>query len=279
MGLIDFLLNLACLCLWIGFRASWFPAGPEAASVSLRSTLRRADAPDRRRWSWLIALAAVLFSRAYLYSQLGGAVNWTPQLQLGVIVVNLRVDSLSAALGCSWLGFAAFWLVFHFWLVLFSLVNGPAPPHDPVQRLVRLHLGWVDRLPSVAKFAAALAAVAVAWWLAHGALAGAGAIPAAAGSRVWLQGLVLGGGAVLSWKIPIVAVLSASVVSSYIYFGEAAVWKWVESSAKHLLGPLHRAPLRAGRVDFAPVAGMALVWLAAHYAERWLTDLFQKLVA
>jgi len=283
MGLIDFLLNLACLFLWIGFRASWFPAGPRPDSesgVTLRSTLRRADSPERRRWSWLIAIVAILLVRAFLYLQLGPAVQWAPQFRLGVIVLHLRVDSPAASLWCSVLGFALFWIVFHFWLVLFSIVNAKLPAHDTVQRLVRLHLGHFDRLPSLAKLAAALAGVALVWWLANDTLAKAGAVPAAlSASQIWMQGLVLGMGAVCSWKWPVTAVLLAYVVSSYVYFGEAASWRWVEASAKNLLGPLHRLPLRAGRVDFTPVAGIALAWLAAHFGERWLTELFQRLVA
>jgi uncharacterized protein YggT (Ycf19 family) len=44
-----------------------------------------------------------------------------------------------------------------------------------------------------------------------------------------------------------------------------------------LLQPLRRVPLRAGRVDFAPVVGIALVFLLAGLAERGLNSIYEWL--
>jgi hypothetical protein len=40
---------------------------------------------------------------------------------------------------------------------------------------------------------------------------------------------------------------------------------------------LKKIPLRAGRVDFAPVVGMVLVFLLAGLAERGLTFIYRRM--
>jgi uncharacterized protein YggT (Ycf19 family) len=279
MTLIDILLNVACLLVWLGFRASGFPAAPAAPAATLLSTLRRAEPERSRRWSLLGALAGILVVRALIYSRIGPAVQWSPQVDLGVVVLSFRGEGFTSSLLHSVLGFAAVWVMFQFALVLLSVANRRLPANDATQRLVRLHLGWVERLPAWVRVFAACAAVALAWRLLHGTLADAGALPAAPGTwRVWQQGAVVSLAALLSWKYVIAFVLLLHLANSYVYFGDAPVWRWLDLTSRNLLGPIGRLPLQVWRVDFAPAAGIALVWFAAHHAQRGLTALFQKLV-
>jgi uncharacterized protein YggT (Ycf19 family) len=66
-------------------------------------------------------------------------------------------------------------------------------------------------------------------------------------------------------------------LNSYIYFGRHPFWNYVNATAQTLLTPLKKIPLRAGKVDFAPVAGIALVFLLAQFAGRGLVLLYAKL--
>ena len=60
----------------------------------------------------------------------------------------------------------------------------------------------------------------------------------------------------------------AALLNTYIYFGKHPFWNYVNATAQTLLAPLRKIPLRAGRVDFAPVVGIVIIFFAAELAER-----------
>ncbi|MBI3876189.1 MAG: hypothetical protein HY300_09595 [Verrucomicrobia bacterium] len=170
--------------------------------------------------------------------------------------------------------------VFYLWLVLLSVANARLPEQDFIQRLVRLHLGWTERLPALLRLLLPPLLIIVAWRVAQPSLVNAGVLPAARdAARVWEQGVVLAAGAIFAWKFIIAGLMVLHLANSYVYLGEAAFWPWVDATAKNLLGPLKKIPLRFARVDLTPVAAIALVWIAAHFGLRMLTQLFQRLVS
>ena len=59
------------------------------------------------------------------------------------------------------------------------------------------------------------------------------------------------------------------LVASYVYLGANPLWDFVGATARNLLAPLRRLPLRIARFDFAPVAGVVLIFLLLH----WLPNL------
>ena len=67
------------------------------------------------------------------------------------------------------------------------------------------------------------------------------------------------------------------LLGSYIYFGNHPFWKYVDATAQTLLNPLKKIPLQAGNADFAPVVGIALVFLSAELAGRALAWLYARL--
>ncbi len=67
------------------------------------------------------------------------------------------------------------------------------------------------------------------------------------------------------------------LLNSYIYFGKHPLWPYVNAEAQTLLSPLRAMPLRVGKVDFAPVVGIVLVFLLAELAGRGLVLLYGKL--
>ncbi len=66
-------------------------------------------------------------------------------------------------------------------------------------------------------------------------------------------------------------------MNSYIYFGKNPFWKYVNVIAQNFLSPLKKIPLRAGKVDFAPVVAIGLVFLLAEFAGRFLNFLYVRL--
>lgn len=89
--------------------------------------------------------------------------------------------------------------------------------------------------------------------------------------------MVLGLAAYLSWKYLLVAILLLHTVNSHVYLGANPFWNFVEVAARNLMRPVRWLPLRVGQVDFAPVVGIALVFLADEYGSRALTRLYQHL--
>jgi hypothetical protein len=57
-------------------------------------------------------------------------------------------------------------------------------------------------------------------------------------------------------------------VSSYVFFGRHPFWQQLDEISGRLLTPLRWLPLRIGKVDFAPVLAIVLVFLLAHFAEH-----------
>ncbi|HEV2434763.1 MAG TPA: hypothetical protein VG077_02085 [Verrucomicrobiae bacterium] len=275
MGIIDFILNLAGLLLWLNWRSLRFDPLGQRRPATLIGTLRRAEPRRLRRWHLPAVLAGLLFLRAVLYWQIGSGVGWAAgKLDLGVIELSFRSDLFGRILLFSFCSFGLTLGVFYLWLLLFSILAGPEPFH----RLVRMQLGPIDRLPRGIKLALPLALVAPLWWLASWLLAWLAIVPPPVSAMHRLEAaLVIGLGSYLAWKFAAGVLLVLHLLNSYIYFGKYPFWNYVTAEAQTLLRPLHAIPLRAGKVDFAPVLGTALVFLLAELAGRGLAVLYLRL--
>ncbi len=278
MSLIDFILNVVGLVLWLNWRA--LPLAVQAPpGASLASTLRRAG-PPRPRIYYLAGLILLLTGRALVYWQLGGQVGWVARIPLGPTTVGFRSDVLGRMALFSACSFGVALGIFYLCLLLLSWINGPVADAEPGQRLVRAQLGLLDRWPGVMKLLLPLLFTAILWCLLHPWLVRLGLVPRQANSdwRVLAQGAVLGLAAYLALKFFLVGILALHLFNSYVYLGELPIWSFVNTTAHSLLRPLQWLPLRAGRVDFAPVLAMVLLLSAAAFTQRGLTQLFQKLI-
>jgi uncharacterized protein YggT (Ycf19 family) len=166
--------------------------------------------------------------------------------------------------------------VFYLWLLLLSILEGP----EPIRQLVRMQLGGIDSLAALDEIVFATHSdgiVVVAGKL--GADVVLGSIvpgPVSAAHRIE-ESLVIGLGSYLSWKYIAGVLLALHLLNSYIYFGKHPFWSYVNAEARTLLWPLRAVPLCVGKVDFAPVAGIVLVFLFAELAERGLVALYLRL--
>lgn len=267
MALIDFILNLAGLLLWLNWRSVRFDPLGKRRPATLIGTLRRAEPERLRRWHLLAALAGVLLIRAGIYWQIGSATKpvWSGSLDLGVVVPAFASNSFERMLLFSCLSFSLVLGVFYLCLLLFSILAGPEPFH----RLVRMPLGGVDRWPRWVKLLLPLVVTAAFWWLASWPMASLQVVPAPVSPAHRVEeSLVIALGSYLVWKYLIGALLTLHLLNSYIYFGKHPFWAYVNAEAQTLLSPLRRVPLRLDKVDFAPVVGIILVFLFAHFAQN-----------
>jgi uncharacterized protein YggT (Ycf19 family) len=280
MGIIDFLLSAAGLLLWLNWRAIHFDSLGRGPAATLAGTIRRAEPRRLKGWHLLAALAALLFIRPLLYSQVGPAVGWTPSVRFGVIAVPFRSDLPGRMMLFSLFSFALMLAVVYLWLLFLSLVNYRGLEEDPVQKLVRQHLGGIQRLPWWARLLLPLVLGTLLWLAASQLLALANILPAPRSPALRVQQAVLIAlGSYLSWKYLIGGLLALHLVTSYIYFGNQPIWNYITVTGQNLLRPLERFSLRAGKVDFSPIVGLVLVFAGAEFAERGLSWVFQRLLA
>jgi uncharacterized protein YggT (Ycf19 family) len=278
MALIDFILNLAALLLWLNWCSARFDPLGKRTPATLIGTLRRAEPRRLRRWHLLAALGGLLLLRAGIFWQIGSAAKpvWAGTLDLGVVAPAFVSNSFVRMILFSCSSFGLMLGVFYLWLLLLSILAGPEPL--PFHRLVRMPLGGIDRWARGVKFLLPLIVTASFWWLASWLLAWLQVIPEPVSPAHRIEeSLVIGLGSYLTWKYLIGVLLVLHLLNSYIYFGKHPFWGYVNAEAQTLLSPLRAVPLRLGRVDFAPVVGIALVFLAAELAGRGLVLLYGKL--
>ena len=278
MGYVDFILNLAGLLLWIKWRSLPFDPIHKRTPATLVGTLRRAAPSHFRRWHLLAGIGLLLLLRAVIYWQIGSAAHWTGRLDLGVITLSFRSDLFGRMLLFSIGSFGLALGIFYLWLLLLSLLNGKPSNPDSISRLVRMQLGSLDGWTRWAKIISPFAASALLWWQANWLFAWLQIIPKpVSGAHRIEESLVIGLGSYLAWRFIAAALLVLHLLNTYIYFGKHPFWNFVHATAQNLVAPLRKIPLRAGRVDFAPVVGIAIIFFAAELAERGLVWLYARL--
>ena len=275
MGYVDFILNLAGLLLWLNWRSIRFDPLAKRTPATLLGTLRPAAPRKLRRWHLLLVIAGLLVLRALFYWKIGTATgDTTSYLNLGVTAPGFRRDIFWQILAFSFLSFGLTLGIFYVGLLVLSVLKGP----DPVHRLVKIPLGRVDGWPRWAKIILPFFATALFWWLATWLFSWLQILPPPVSmAHRFEQSLVIGLGSYLVWKFPLGALLVLHILASYIYFGKHPFWNYVKLTAQELLRPLKKIPLRLGKVDFAPVLALTLIFLAAELAGRALNILYLRL--
>jgi uncharacterized protein YggT (Ycf19 family) len=162
--------------------------------------------------------------------------------------------------------------------LLLSAVNGRLPDSDPLQKMVRLHVGWLDRWPAAIKLALPLPIGAALWAVMNPGLSHLGLLPAPQSySLMAQQALVIGAGAFYAWEFLIIPLMIVHALNSYVFLGNSAFWTFVHATAENMLKPVRWIPLRIGKLDLAPIAVVGAVIAAHAFAESALASLYQKL--
>lgn len=282
MGIVDFILNLAGLLLWLNWRSNRFDPLVARTPATLMGTLRPAAPKKLHRWHLLFFIVLLLLLRAWIYWMIG--LQKSGKLNLGLVVLWFSnhshvgghwsgrwADFCHLAL-YSFLSFGVLLGIFYLWLLVLSLLAGPLPIHG----LVTIPLGRVDRWPWWVKVLLPFCATAVFWWLASWWLNRLQMLPPLSPAVRLQQSVALGLSSYLQWQYPVGAILGLYLLNSYIYFGQHPLWRYVSATAQTLLRPLRKLPLRVGKVDFAPVVGMILIFLAGHLAQQSVTLLYDR---
>jgi uncharacterized protein YggT (Ycf19 family) len=200
---------------------------------------------------------------------IGAPVDWTPKVDLGLISLAFRSDMLRLDFVFSAMSFVRLLIVFYFWLLALAAINRAVLEPDPLQKLVRLHVGPAAHWPWPAQLILPLLLVALLWLVLSPLLAQLGMINRVHSFiRVSSQGLLVGLGLFLSLKYLLPALLLVYLVTSYVFLGNSPLWEFISTTADNLLKPLRALPLRFAKLDLAPVVGAILVL----FALQWLPN-------
>ena len=184
MGLIDFILNLAGVLLWLSWRSIRFDPLVKTTPATLVGTLRRAEPRRLKGWHLLAGLAVLLVLRGVLYQQIGPEADWTPKLNLFLVVLAFRGNLFLQALLFSVLSFGRMLIICYFWLLALAVINGRNSAPDPVLKLMRPPPGPVGRWPWPVQVLLPLLLVTGLWMALHPLLVQLGIGPGAAW-RIW----------------------------------------------------------------------------------------------
>jgi uncharacterized protein YggT (Ycf19 family) len=265
MGLIDFILNLAGVLVWLSWRSLRFDPLVKTTPATLVGTLRRAEPRRLKRWQYLAGLAALLVLRALLYRQIGPEADWTPRLNLFFVVLAFRSDLFFPITLFSVLSFARILIVCYFWLLALAIINRRNAEPDPLQKMVRLHLGPVARWPWPVQLLLPLLLITGLWVSLHPLLVHL-EIASRVRSNAHLaeQGILIASALVFSLQYLLPVFLLLHLVASYVYLGSSPLWEFINATARNLLAPLRRMPLRIARFDFTPLIAVILIFALLH---------------
>jgi uncharacterized protein YggT (Ycf19 family) len=271
MSSIDLLLNIAGVLLWLNWRSFAFDPLLKSTPATLVGTLKRAEPHRLKRWQILTSLGLLLFLRAVLYWQLGSAADWTPKIDLVLVVLPFRISFFESALLYSLVSFARVLTVIYFWFLALAFVNRGMEDSEPLHKLVRLQLGRLARLPRLVQFFLPLVLVTMAWFTIHPFLVHANVITTA---KSWThllgQGLLVSAALYLSLKYLFPLCLLIHLIISYVYVGRSPVWDYISATSQRILSPLRGLPLRFARIDFGPVIAAVLILVLLDALPKYL---------
>jgi uncharacterized protein YggT (Ycf19 family) len=278
MELTNLILDVAGLLMWFYWRTVAHARAASSAGVSLLSTLKRAEPPRSVHGSPLYALIALLLVRTFVYWHVGPAMEWTPHLPLGAIVLPFRSDFFDRILVFSLASFLTSLGTVYLWFLLLSAMGRTGLENDPYYRWIGLQLGWVDRWPRWVKLLLPLLGGGALWYAVNPLLVALEILPRPASPNHLLQqSLVMGLSTYLTWRYLILALLGLYVINSYVYLGNYPVWTSIHAAARNLLQPLAWLPLRIGSLDLIAPATMVLVFFLSRAGDLSLPWLFQRL--
>jgi hypothetical protein len=260
MDLIHFILNAAAMLIWLSWRSHRFIPTNDFRGGTLLSTLKKTERGQFNQKTLITSLVLLLGIRAIFYWMIGSAVKWAPRMDLVVISIPFRSDYFDRMVLFSILSFAAWLGIFFCWLIFLQLVNHRAGDANPWQAIVRRHLGWISLLPAGVRLITPAVVTFLIWLVLSYYFTYLHILPEPRTWQHWMgQGVVLAITVHLLCSPLILAILFLHVLNSYVYLGNYAFLAYVNGTAQNILRVVRWAPLRYGKVDFAPFVMAALV--------------------
>jgi uncharacterized protein YggT (Ycf19 family) len=213
----------------------------------------------------------LLLLRALLYRQIGPTADWTPKLNLFFVVLAFRSDLWLPVTCYSVLSFARVLIVCYFWLLALAMIHRRSDESDPLLKMLRHHLGPIARWPWLVQSLLPLLFVIPLWIALHPVLLHLGITNRVRSSaHLAEQGILIGTALYFTLQYVLPGFLFLHLIATYVYLGANPLWDFVGATARNLLAPLRRLPLRIAKFDFAPVAGVILIFALLHWLPNFI---------
>ncbi|MDP7011878.1 MAG: hypothetical protein QF685_10895 [Verrucomicrobiota bacterium] len=230
----------------------------------------------RHSWIFLVVLVTLLGLRAVFYHQFGPGLDWIPSLDLLNESPHFRSDHFPRALAYSVLSFGRWLVALYFCLALLSTVHPKSDDSSQWPKFLKAQFGRIGNWPVAMHWLTTLAlAVGVhfgelEWMKTIGVLSQPADIP-----RLLPILIVLDLQAMVHLTLLLLALY---LLNSYVYFGEQNFWRNVDKSGGRLLMPLRPIRMVVGKIDFAPVLALGIVYcinLLLHQEQlaKWVSAL------
>ena len=175
------------------------------------------------------------------------------------------------------LSFTRLLIVCYFWLLALAMINRRSAEPDPLQKMVRLHLGPVGRRPWPLQLLLPLLLITGLWVSLHPLLVHLDITNRVRSyDHLAEQGLLISIALYFSLQYLLPVFLLLHLVASYVYLGSNALWEFIGATARNLLAPLGRWPLRLTRFDFTPLVGVILIFTLLHWLPKFILDELAK---
>jgi len=277
MGILDLTLSVIAVLLWANWQMG-LSADQKKRVTDLGHVGRTISHKAEPVFSWktLLPLVAILFLRPFIYWQIGMGIEWNAMLKFGAVSIPFRSDNLLHMMVFSLAGFAQILLIFYSWILFLGLVNYG----DNVNENNLLHKGIhiftkpVIKWPVIFRILLPGMVTAPLWFLFCLILEKINIFPVQTLKSVFCESLVMGLCAYLPWCHLLALLIFIYFLNSYIYLGGSPIWNYLHFFTRKILTPLYFLPLQISKIDFTPVAGMAIVFLIYENAVKGLSILF-----
>jgi hypothetical protein len=199
-------------------------------------------------------------------------------MEILAISIPWRSDLLGRMILFSTMSFAIALGFYYAWIFLLSAVRPNKNEADVMQRFVRAQLGWLEKIPSGLKLLVP-AVVAGLCWIGFVQLLGElELLPLPKSTEtLWGQAGAIALASVLAWEWLLPVLFLLHLLNIYVYLGTHPAWAYISEVSRRLLAPL--SFLHFGKVDLAPVAGIAIVIVLGELVIRPLAaDLFNRFI-
>ncbi len=279
MGFVDLILNI--LAVW--FLVSWRMNANMREQGYHHSDLNYATgalvvAGRTSWWRYLKWMLIIILGRPFLYLWLGNYVHWYAVLKFVAVNVPFPPGNLSRMFLFSISGFLQALLVFYVCLLFLTFWNRDAgvSTSNQMVRCIHMMLGKIVYWPAACRLLLPMIVAIPLWFLYSNILMMCDVLPP---QRMFLtifrESLVMGLAVYVPWFYLMALLIFIHAVSIF-NLGTSPAWSYLHGITEKVLKPLYYLPLKFGKVDFVPVAGLGIVFLLSEYCQSWLMALFVK---
>ena len=277
MGILDLTLSVLAVLLWANWQME-VSASQKKRVTDLGHVGRTIshNAEPASSWKTMLLLMAILFLRPFIYWQIGMGIDWNAMLKFGAVSIPFRSDNLLLMTLFSLAGFIQLLLIFYSWILFLGLMKYGDNVNEKnlLHKSIHVFTGPILKWPVVFRVLLPGLITIPLWIIFCLILEKANIFPVQTFKSIFCESLVMGLCAYLPWCHLMALLIFIYILNSYFYLTSSPIWNYLHSFTHRILTPLYFLKLQIYKIDFTPVAGMAIVFLIYENGTKALSVLF-----